>query len=290
VRSALARGLATGRSGLVGMIVPDITNPGFGLTARGCEDELRAHGLNLLVCNSDEHADKELEICQLLQQQRVDGLIYSSNCATPMLPNGKTVIPRDVPAVYIERALDAPRIDGVYIDNEAAGRIAAEFILGMGHRDIAVVTGFANTITTQVRLQALRSALAVHGVDIPATHLIQGDFKLTGGRAAAEAILALPRLPTAVYAMSDLMAYGLMGRFAEAGLRVPDDISLVGTDDLPLSAAMVPPLTTLAAGLYELGQEAARLLLRRIKKPESPARRSIMPVHLVERASCKSLV
>jgi len=290
VRSALARGLATGRSGLVGMIVPDITNPAFGLTARGCEDELRSHGLNLLVCNSDERADKELEICLLLQQQRVDGLIYTSTAATPLLPNGQAVIPRDVPTVYTERPLDARHIDGVFMDNERAGAMAAEYLLRLGHRQLAVVTGLPNTITTQVRVKALRAALAAHGIEIPATHLISSDFKLQGGRRAADIVFSLRPRPTAVYCMSDLMAYGLIGRLAELGLSVPDDISVMGTDDLPLSAAMVPALTTVATDLYGLGKEAGRLLVRRMNKPDSPSHRSIMPVHLVERASCKSLL
>jgi LacI family transcriptional regulator len=286
--NALARGLVTGQSGIVGLIVPDITNPGFGFMARGCEDALREHGLMLIISNSDENADKELEILRTLETSQIDGLIYASNCG---IPSDKKAHPiqRRLPTVYLERSVEFPRIDGVFTDNESVARLAVEYLLKLGHQHIAVVTGFANTITTQVRQAALRRRLNEAGIELSESDILEGDFKLAGGQRAAEQLLKRSRLPTAVYVMNDLMAYGLIGSLASAGVGVPDEVSVLGTDNLPTSEFSVPPLTTIANPLYELGREGARLLMSRIERPALRGRRKYLPVRLVERGSCRPL-
>ncbi len=287
--NALARGLATGQSGIVGLIVPDITNPFFSLVARGCEDELRLHGLTLLLCNSDEQPDKEREIYRSLSSQHIDGLIYASNCGMPNHRAGHSSAQRAVPTVYIERSVDAPHVDAVYTDNESAGHLAAETLLRLGHRCVAVVTGFLNTVTSEIRLAAFRRRLAEGGVDLAPEQIIQGDFKLSGGSAAAPCILALQPRPTAIYTMTDLMAFGFLGRLAQHDVYVPQDISIISTDNLPISEFAVPALTTIHVPKYDLGREAARMLLSRLSRPLVPGRRKVLPVHLIERDSCRAL-
>jgi DNA-binding LacI/PurR family transcriptional regulator len=257
--------------------------------ARGCEDELRDHGLTLLVCNSDEQASKEVEIFVSLQQHHVEGLIYASNCADPRADERVAEARLLRPTVYIERAVDAPHIDGVFVDNDAVGKLAAETLIALGHRLIAVVTGYPNTISTQVRLSSFRSALFASGLLLPPEFVIEGDYKLSGGELAAMSLLQLAQRPTAVYCMSDLMAYGLMGRLSDAGVRVPDHLSVIGTGDLPLSAFTIPSLTTIATPLYDMGRTAAVRLMRRLVRPDARGQRTHMPVRLVRRQSCRAL-
>jgi LacI family transcriptional regulator len=282
--NAMARGLVTGKSGIVGLIIPDITNPYFGYIARGCSDELSNKNLTVALYSTSEESSREYSTRYLLQQQHVDGLIIISEAASvsrlvESLPSFSS------PTVYIEREPDHPAIDAVCFDNVRAASLAADHLIGLGHRKIGIVTGLMNTTSGKNRLQGFVSSLQRAGIQIPENFIIEGDFKLEGGARAARKIMGLADPPTAIFVCSDLMAYGAMGEFLASGWRIPEKISIIGCEDLPFSSYFSPKLTTVKVPIYEIGVRAASLLIKRLKKPSMKGKREMLGVELAARQS-----
>ncbi len=289
VPNAMARGLATGKSGIVGLIVPDSTNPVFAHIARGCADQLLAHGLTVALYNSDEQYARECALRLLNEQRQAEGLILASQAALPS-GNGEPSPATTLPTVYVERDPDGPRVDAVYIDNRQAARLACEHLLALGHRRIAIVTGLLGTVTGSGRLAGFVESLREAGIALPDRYVLEGNFKLEGGRKAAEELLALVEPPTAAFVSSDLMAYGLVSGLRERGWRVPEDVSVVGCYDLPMSSLFTPSLTTVHVPLHGIGRQAARLLLRRLQRPHRSSTVKVVPVVLTVRQSTRPMV
>lgn len=287
VPNRLARALITGRSGLVALIVQDISNPYFALVATGCEEELHRRGIAATFASTSESLSEEERIRQILAERSVDGFIISSSPATletveaPHIPT--------IPTVYVHRAADSPHVDAVYPDDQHGTALACEYLLELGHRRIAIVTGQQETMSGQVRLRAFLEYLRERGIETPPQYVIPGDFKLASGKVAAEQLLTCDPIPTAVFVSSDLMAFTLIHTLADAGVRVPDDISVISFDDLPMSELFYPRLTTVWCPKRQIGAEAARLLIERLENPDLPGREIVMPVELKVRDSCRAV-
>lgn len=284
VPHAIARGLATGRSGVVGLIVPDITNPYFGHIARGCADVLNSRQITVALYNSDEQSSREHHMRLLVSQRQADGLIVASQAAS-ISETAEKLPEVGAPTVYVERRPDQPGIDAVLVDNRQAAKQAAEYLMALGHRRIATITGLMNTITGQDRFRGFVDRLAQAGIQTPDAYVVQADFKLEGAAAAARKIMALVDPPTAVFVASDLMAYGAIGEFVAHGWRVPGDISVIGCEDLPFSQYFVPTLTTIRVPIYDIGRRAAQLLMRRLQKPSRKPTIEVLGAELVARQS-----
>lgn len=282
--NAAARSLVTGKSGVVGLIVPDITNPYFGYIARGCSDELNKKQITLALYNSDEELTREYYVRRLIQERQTDGLIVTSETAS-VSEAIQNLQERKIPTVYIERRPDAPCVDAVYLNNPQAARLAVEHLLSLGHKKIAIITGLMNTLTGQERFQSFADALTSAGICLPDNYIIEGTFKLEAGVTAAHQILALSDPPTAVFVSSDLMAYGAIGEFIAHGWRVPEHISVIGCEDLPLSAYFSPKLTTIHVPIYDLGKRASILLMKRVEKPQRKSVSEVLNAELVVRQS-----
>ena len=282
--NAVARGLATGRSGVVGLIVPDITNPYFGYIARGCSDAFNQRQLTLALYNSEEQSSREDYMRLLIHQRQADGLIITSEAAS-IDKVSEHISKSQIPTVYIERQPDEPHIDAVYVDNQRAAQCAVEYLLTLGHKKIATITGAMSTMTGKERLQGFLKGLTQAGIHLLDTYIYEGNFKLDGGAAAAEQIMASPDPPTAVFVASDLMAYGAIGAFTSNGWDVPGTISVVGCEDLPFSRYFSPKLTTMRIPIYEIGRHAAQLLIKRLAKPARKASIEVLGAELIIRQS-----
>ena len=267
-----ARTLGSGRSGLYGLIISDITNPYFPELVKAFEDIAVEHRQEVLIANTN-YDPKRMEMCVArMLQRKVDGVAIMTSEMGEHLVN--SLSSRQIPMVFMDTPVEAPRTSVIRVDYEAGVNAAMQHLFDLKHKRIAFISGPLSLRSAFLRAQAFQSALERHGTDgSPASWMQEGDHRVEGGHHAMQRILrGGKRLPTAVLASNDLTAIGAMGAIHEAGLRIPQDISVVGFDGIELSAYTQPALTTLAVSRGELAAEAFRCLLRhRESSPSKPA-------------------
>ncbi|MCC7207780.1 MAG: LacI family DNA-binding transcriptional regulator [Anaerolineae bacterium] len=285
--NSLARGLRRNETSTIGMLLPDNSNPFFGEIARSIEDIGFTEDYNVILCNSDGSEAKEAAYVDTLLSKQIDGLILisSGNSFAPL----QSILDAGVPCVVVDRELsdDVP-VDQVLIDNRQGGYLAGQYLVQLGHRRIGYIAGPNQLSLSAQRLTGFRAALGEAGMALPDEAIVPGDFFYTGGAdGMAELLRRVPGL-TAVFAANDRMAVGAMSTLQRAGLRVPQDVSIIGYDDIPLASALYPSLTTIAQPTVEMGRTSVSLLIERIKSRGEtlPVRRVTLPVHLLVRESC----
>jgi LacI family transcriptional regulator len=277
----VARGLATGKSLSVGLVVPDIADPFFPLLIRGIEDALRGEGYGLFLCDSGLDIEKEKESLRKLLEKRVDGVILNStmsdcDCQLDLLDR------RLVPYVLLDRMIEArPSAAGVYADNRKGARMAVEFLLGGGARRPLFINGPAELSVSKLRGAGVEEACRDGGLDLAALLRGEGDYSVESGERAVDSLLGssgskqgASRLPfDAVFAANDRMAIGALRALRRRGIGVPKEVEIVGFDDIEAAHLVEPPLTTVAQPAFEMGRESALLLLKLIegKKPRKRA-------------------
>ncbi|MGI6131736.1 MAG: LacI family DNA-binding transcriptional regulator [Bacillota bacterium] len=280
--NSLARGLLNKRTYTLGLVMPDITNPFFPAVARGVEDVAHSHGYGVILCNTDGSPHREGDCLTMLRTKCVDGIIFiASHVRAKHLEGLRRA---GIPVVLADRRLEGVH-DSVLTDNVGGARQAVSHLLSLGHRAIAVVVGPANLATTEERLSGYSIALCEHGVEFDPGLVFEGDFRQHSGYELALKIADMGPMPTAVFAANDLMAVGALAAFSERGVRVPDDIALVGYDDIMISRVTTPRLTTVAQPKYEMGTTACETLLKRIETPDSPTQSIVLKPQLVVRES-----
>jgi len=279
VPNGSAATLRAGRATLVGLIVPDIRNPFFTEVARGAEDVAAANGEAIVICNTDWLLDSERRALDGLARQRVHGVIIN--------PAGEDerylewLGGRGISLVLLDHRRSVGLVSSVVVDDVLGGRLAGEHLVGLGHRRIALVNGPLTIPQCEDRRLGLVAALGAAGLD-PDTDLVTAEVEsmdATSGLAALDDLLA-PPMPTAIFCANDLLALGVVHGLRRRGLHVPDDITVIGYDDVELAAMTDPPLTTVRQPAYELGATAYELL----RAGGPPQQRSFSP-HLVERES-----
>jgi LacI family transcriptional regulator len=284
--NALARGLVTGRSRSIGLVIADIVNPFFPPLVRGIEDVAAARGYNLILCDTDEDPVRERAVVSVLLERQVDGLIL---CASRMPRSELARLAHDARhVVLVNRVLSHPSVGAVVIDNVAGARLATAHLLGLGHRRVAYLAGPRLSSSHRKRLRGYRQALEARGAAFDPRLVAGGTVSMAAGREAMAGLLRLQDPPTAVFAFDDLMAIGALEELRARGHRVPEDVAVVGFDDIDLAAFVDPPLTTVAQPTAEMGRLAANQLVDLIEGvPSRRARRviTLMP-ELVVRASC----
>jgi LacI family transcriptional regulator len=284
--SQVARGLRLQASNILGLIISDIANPFFPSVVRGIEDVAYAHQYRLLLCNSGEDAEREALYIDVLQAQRVAGVIISPHDEDST--RCETLIASGIPVVAMDRRLRRLEVDTVVTDNIEGAYQAVRHLLRLGHRRVGLVGGPLLTTTGRERQEGYRKALLEAGIQ-PDQRLIKiGDFRQEGGYRAGSELLAAEEPPTAIFVSNNLMALGVLDAIREKGLKIPEDIALVAFDDLPWAASLVCPLTTVAQPTYELGQMVAEMLLGRIADRERPIRKIKLEPTLIVRQSCGS--
>jgi LacI family transcriptional regulator len=291
VRSESARQLRAGHSRMVGMLVLDLANPFFAEVAKGAEHALRAAGLGVMVCNSAASPAEEAEYLALFAEQRIRGVLV-----TPADTGGRTVESlrgQGTPFVLVDRSLAAEEGCSVSVDDVRGGTLAAAHLLDAGHRRVAFVGGRTDLPQVRDRLAGARSAVTAAGLsDDVLLHVATDRLDVAAGRDAGARLLGLSPRPTAVLCANDLLALGLLQTLYAAGVRVPEDIALVGYDDIEFAAAAAVPLTSVRQPAGLLGRTAADLLLDEITADGAPHahRRIVLQPELVVRDSSAARV
>ncbi|MCC7359206.1 MAG: LacI family DNA-binding transcriptional regulator [Anaerolineales bacterium] len=290
VPSAMARGLKTSHSGVLGVVVSNIADPFLGEVVRGIEDGVLDAGYSLFLADSHRDAERAAAILRALTERRVEGVIICSSAITPA--QLKALGQFGLPLVLVNNLVAVPpaRAYGLAIDDLHGGRLLTEHLLSLGHRRIAYLGNALGGQASLDRRAGYRAALAAAGLaPHPAWELTGPTGRPEGGVAGAEAFLALEPRPTALFCFNDLMALGALQRLKQAGLRLPQAVSVGGFDDIFLAAYTDPPLTTIAQPKYQLGRDAAALLCSLLssgakRSPTAPRIRSL-PGALVVRGS-----
>lgn len=281
--SRAARALTTGRTGTVALVLPDITNPFFPAVARGVEDAASAAGYTVILCNTDDDPAQEASYISTLQEQRVDGIVLTF-CSLANQEQWASLSDR-IPVVLTDRRLEQGTVDSVFLDNFGGGCLATRHLLGLGHRTIGHISGPPHLFTSQDRRLGYEVALREAGVP-PAEGLVRaGDFKYASGYARMRELQETG--VTAVFAANDMMAIGAIRAVEDAGGRVPEDVAVVGFDDIGLASFVKPGLTTISQPAYQMGVIATDMLLERMggQAPRDPKQVILAPT-LVVRDSC----
>lgn len=283
-----ARSLRMGESRLIGLILPDITNPHFAKVAKVVESVCLAAGYMDAVYSTSEDYDRERQILEMMRRQRVAGLIIIPTRSDA--EHGARLAEQiHVPTVLLDSFVTGLPYDVVKLDNFAAGRLATEHLVALGHRRIAVTTGRPNIITGEDRLGGYLAALSAHGIPVEPRLLIEGRFDQGTAYEATLALLRQPDPPTAIFALSNMMALGVLYAVREMRLSVPEDISVVGIDDFDFANIMNPPPTVVAAPVEQMAQRAIDRLLAEIRSKSTPTGKvDLFEPHLIVRASAQA--
>jgi LacI family transcriptional regulator len=293
--NGVARSLRLQRTLTLGAVIPTITNPYFTDTVRAMQDVAAGAGYTLLVANSDRDPQKEETALATLLDRRVDGVILVSAATEPgPSPALRALLDAGTPVVAMDRALPTLEIDRVVVDTRAGAHAAVRHLIQTGRRRIAFVAGPPTISTAVEKLLGYMAALEEAGIPREESLILPGDYTLESGEAMAERLLALRRTPDAsdaVLVANNLMTLGVFRTLLRADVRIPQDLAVVGYDDVPWTDAVRPALTIVSQPTYELGQEAVRLLLGRLREsrssggaPASPVFRTL-PARLVIRES-----
>ncbi|WP_434774386.1 LacI family DNA-binding transcriptional regulator [Pseudomonas oryzihabitans] len=267
------------RTGNLVVLVPLIANSFFARVIAGIQQAAQAAGYRVLLCDTAGDERREREYAELVYARQADGVIQL-RAFDPFAGQGD--IPPVVNACEVLAEHTWPK---VRLDNRAAARCLTEHLLALGHRRIALIKGPEDSPLTLERLAGYQEALTQAGIALDPGLLHEGDFTLAAGAAAARALLALPDRPTALFCCSDEMAIGALQILRRSGLRVPEDISLAGFDDIAFAAYTEPPLTTIAQPAEAFGQRAVAMLLEVLNGGTPAAREVVLPFELKVRGS-----
>ncbi|MBL5972321.1 MAG: LacI family transcriptional regulator [Candidatus Leucobacter sulfamidivorax] len=256
-----ARNLKRRSVATIGLVIPDLVNQHFAMVAEGVEQAASEKDVLVVLCTPEAAGDGESWNSRLLRSQRLDGLIYLSGAETRM--ESLVELTRVGPVVLVDEKLPGFGLPCVVSQNRRGAREIAAHVTSLGHKRLAILSGPLELWTAEQRLSGYREAVAAAGLDPDSVPVLVGDYQMSSGERLASEALALPadQQPTALICANDLMAIGALSYCRRAGLRVPEDISVVGFDDLPFASLLTPGLTTVRQHPREMGVEAARLLL-----------------------------
>ena len=278
----VARNLRTRRSQMVAVIVPDITNPYYGVLTRGLADAVDEAGFGSYVCNTDGQPSREQAFLEDVLDRGVDGVVIASTAVAAKHGDGPAAM--GTPVVCVGGAFDHPRVDLVAADDEVGSRAATTHLVDRGAQRIAMIQGPPES--GEARDHGYRQALADAGMPFESALMVRGDWTRSGGRSGMRALLALDSRPDAVFCANDLTAIGAMDVLRELGLSIPGDVALVGFDDVDAASLVHPMLTTVANPAYDTGRVAGELLVSRITTEHTgDGRTVILPCPLVVRES-----
>ena len=285
IRNTQAYQLRGGRSHTVGVVVLDVSNPFFTEMFRGAESRLQSEGYVLMLGSTDDSADREANFVRAMEEHRVEGVLITP-AATDLegLAGLKT---RGVPTVLLDRRARGDEFCSVTVDDVRGGELAARHLFETGHRSVVFVNGPTTIRQCRDRRQGVRKAVrsAAKTKTVEVTELSVGALSVRHGEEAVERILGMSPLPTAVMCANDLLALGTLRAFAARGVRVPEELAVVGYDDLIFGSMLSPALTSVRQPAFELGAAAAELLLDEVRNPDHRHREVRFEPELIVRAS-----
>jgi LacI family transcriptional regulator len=278
ILSARGRSLSTRESGQIGIVVSDLGNPFYLQVLDTVHDALARAGRRMLVLTPD--GDDQALLTRLLDGS-MDGAILTTTPLDSGVPSA--LMRRNFPFALLNRTIDGPACDSCTVDNVAGARLAAEALVRLGHTEIAALFGPQATSTGRDREAGFRAVLEEAGIPLPDARVRRGPFDFAYGHAGTEALLRLR--PTAIFCANDVIALGAFNALRAAGIRVPDDLTLIGFDDISMAAWEVFELTTVRQDIARMVETAADLVLERVAAPGRPPERIVLPPTLVERAT-----
>jgi len=280
-RNEVARSMARGSTHLLACFSPNLIDFTFASMIEGAEQYARQQGYFLLSASAPDEQTFACLVEELVHSRRADGLIVFN----PYSDGRHRLARGTAPLVYAGVHTDSDGVDTVSLDDWQAGYTAATHLMELGHRQIACLTGPLVEDCTRERLEGFLAALAEAGVMPETNCTLEGDWTVESGYQAMQVLLAKGFSFSAVFAQNDRMAIGAIHALRQAGYGVPQDVSVIGFDDIPLAAFLDPPLTTLHQDAFEIGKVAARLLIARVEQPETLAQHVLLPAELVVRES-----
>jgi LacI family transcriptional regulator len=285
----LASSLRSQRSTTIGVLVASITNPFFPGVVRGIEDAAQRNGYSVFLCNTDDDPAKQNSYLRLLRRHRVGGLIAASGTGSV---DGQRIVEylldHGVPVVILGNRQGHPRMVALTVDDHIGGYDATAHLLDIGHRRIGIITGPPSHREAKERLEGYFAALRDRSIDADPDLVVPGAFSTAGGQAGAFQLMSLVAPPTAVVAANDLAAIGAIAVAKRLGKRVPEDVAVVGYDDIEMAALYDPPITTIAQPLYEMGTTALEAVLERTRDPKLEGGVITFPSRLIVRGSTVS--
>lgn len=274
VPSAVARSLKHNTTRTFGMVIPNNSNPYFAEIIQGVEARCFAAGYNVILCNSNDDPERQAAYLRVLAEKRIDGLIFVVTGSDAVVR--ATLGSINTPLVLLDREVSGISSDLVEVNHVLGSQMATQHLLELGHPRVACISGPPGLSPSSQRRAGWKDALDKAGVERKESDLARGDFTARGGYLAMQTLLKRRPRPTAVFACNDLMAFGALAAAREAGIAVPQQLSIVGFDDIELAAFSAPPLTTVAQPKLEIGTLAAELLLERVNTSRSESRRVIL--------------
>jgi len=281
IRNAAAVALRTKKTGTIGVVIEDNRNPFYAEVLNGMEVAAREKNYHIILTNTQRDYNKEEEAINLLLAKRVDGLLI-----TPVQGRDddiKNLIEANIPFVVVGRDFENIELDAVYNNEVKGGFLATEYLIKKGHKRIALIDGFLYKSPAKGRLEGYKKALKEYGIPWDDSLISVGDISMEDGHKRTKQMLEKNLKFTAIFANNDMMAFGAMQAIKEKGLRIPEDIGLVGYDDIPFSSLISPALTTISLKKKKLGIESVKLLLSRINGNRKKAKKIMLDVELIRR-------
>lgn len=283
--NAIARGLINKRTQTIGVLFPDVSSNFSSDILYGIEEKANEHMFSVIVCNTARNGERTMKYLQVLREKQVDGVIVSSQYLNDAYET--ELMSMNMPVVLINTASRRFQIPHVKIDDCQAAYDATAYLIDKGHREIAMISGDRDDpLAGATRLAGYRQALGDHGLTYDDNKVAFGDFRFEGGRAAMKQLLESAPPFTAVFAASDEMAVGAMGVAYESGIRIPEELSIIGFDDLQSARMSIPPLTTVHQPLQRMGSQAAEMLIG-LTEESGEATSKIAEHRIVERATVR---
>lgn len=283
--SELARGLRRVKTNMIGMIIPDITNPFFPAVVRGAEDIAFSHGYRLVLCNTDNDHSKELVHLRELRTYLPAGLIVIPSNFSDLTTHAESYQKAGTAVVCVDRSPRDWNGDTVTVANEGGAYRATRYLIQLGHRRVATISGPLHLTNAQERLAGFMRAVREAKLGMGAEYSLEASFDRRGGYAKAGILLRMLPRPTAIFASNDMIALGVMIAIREAGLKCPEDVSVFGFDNQELAEMTNPPLASVHQPGYQMGATAARLLLDRVSGDSQGPKHIVLETELKIRES-----
>ena len=286
--NVLASSIKTGRSNSLVVLVPNLSNPFFLKIIQGIEQAAQENGYSVLLGDTQGEAKRENEYASMVLSNRADGLIHLDH-SFPFSKNDETLA-ENVPMVSVcERIVSNKKYPVVELDNYSACRALANHLTSYGHKRFGVIAGQKESQIYRDRLSGIKSVLQEEGITLEDSLVVGGEYSMEAGEIGARELLSNINRPTAIFCFNDDIAIGAIHEIKKHGLRVPDDISVVGFDNIKVSAYIDPPLTTIDQPAYDMGRKAVEVVLQQIKKKPLQRDREIVQFSLLERESSGQL-
>lgn len=286
IPNRVASSMRTKKTKAIGLIIPDITNPFFPILARGIEDFVNKEGYTLILCNSDNNIEKEELYVEMLQEKRVDGIIFTASSARSKV--GSSLKKSEIPIIIIEGDIEELKMKAsVTVDNEQGAFEAVQYLISRGYKNIIYLSGSMLSKTVQDRYKGYLRAHKESKLKVPTNHLFEGNYSIESGYSSALTVLKSNIAFDGLFCGNDLIAIGAMKALKENHFDIPNSIGVVGYDDINMATIISPSLTTVKQPIYEMGHNAADLLIKMIKGEEISNPECILETKLMIRDSTR---